>query len=426
MTSFATILRNPIPFIILALVFISLSCKKVQEDTSSNPTTSGIMLYGNPYGNTLKSFGKTADGGFYFAGYTNSSAGSNQQGFIQKTDKNGKIMWYHEYGGKHDDEFYKAHQTADGGFIAVGITSSLALDTPQLSYSAEAYVVKTDANGNPLWQKVFGGPVNGSFRDVAETPDHDFIITGDYMVTTHFTSQECLYVVKLDQNGDSLWTYKTTAFPGSFGSSVAVASDGSIGVTGVAQKNDTALPHPVFGYFSPTGKVIDPVMEFNGIFVRDDIFGASIDPIQHAKILNAPGGFIFIVGGDILPDITTYYFGSNYYYQSIIARKIDYQGNLVWNYVFNGKGNGVSFSSVIMNPDGTLLISGNVPNSSCLLNLDASGIKTSEIYLPNIGFTEGGVSVGNSYALGLNLIPTLSNHVYYFGLAIADQNGKIK
>ena len=419
-------MRNPIPCIILALVIISLSCKKIQVDTISNPTTSGIMLYSKPYGNTLESFGKTADGGFYFAGYTNSSAGSNQQGFIQKTDRNGKVEWYHEYGGKHRDEFYSVHQTSDGGFIAVGITSSLALDTPQLNYNREAYIVKTDTKGNELWQKVFGGPVNGSFLDVSETPDHNFVAAGAYFATTNFTFQECFYVVKVDQNGDSLWTYKTSAYGGSFGSSVAVASDGSIGATGTAQKNATAIPHPVFGYFSATGKVISPVIEYDSIFVRDDVFSGSIDPFQSWKILNAPGGFILIGGGDISPDITTYYFGGNYYYQSIIARKIDYHGNIIWNYVYNGKGNGVSFSSAMLNPDGSLLISGNVPNSSLLLNVDASGNKTSEIYVQGIGFTEGCVPIGNSYALGLNLIPSSSNHVYYFGLTLVDQNGKIK
>jgi hypothetical protein len=80
----------------------------------------------------------------------------------------------------------------------------------------------------------------------------------------------------------------------------------------------------------------------------------------------------------------------------------------------------------MLNPDGSLLISGNLPNSSWILNLDASGSKTSEIYVPGIGFTEGCVPVGTSYALGLNLIPSSSNHIYYFGLAITDQNGKIK
>ena len=383
------------------------------------------MLYGKPYGNTLESFGKTADGGFYFAGYTNSSAGSNQQGFIQKTDKNGKIIWYHEYGGKHNDEFYSAHQTSDGGFIAVGITSSLILDSPQLNYNTHAYIVKTDANGNPLWEKVYGGPVNGNFRDVAETPDHNFVATGAYF-TTGVTSHEWFYVVKMDQNGDSLWTYKTSTYAGSFGTSIAIANDGSIGVTGAAQKNAAAYIHPVFGYFSATGKVINPVIEYDSIITHDDVFSVSLDPYQNEKILNGPGGFILIWGGGIPPDSETYSNGGNYYYQTIIARKIDYNGNLVWNYAYSGKGNGVSLSSAMLKPDGNLLISGNLPNVSWLLNLDQSGIKTSEIYLPGIGFTEGCVLVGNSYALGLNLIPALSNQVYHFGLAIADQNGKIK
>jgi hypothetical protein len=384
------------------------------------------MFYGNPYGNTLESFGKTADGGFYFAGYTNSSAGSNQQGFIQKTDKNGKIIWYHEYGGKYDDEFVSAHQTSDGGFIAVGITSSLALYSPQLNYNTHAYIVKTDAHGNELWQKVFGGRVLDEFFDIAETPDHDFVATGYFDGVSGNEVQKWLYVVKVDQNGDSIWTRKTSSFSTSIGTSVAVTSIGGIGVTGCAQKTDTASIHPVFWYLSAAGKVINPVIEYDSIIMHDNRFQGLFDTAQHEKILNAPGGFIFIWGGGISPNSATYNIGGNYYYQSIIARKIDYNGNLVWNYAYNGKGNGVSLSDAMVNPDGSLLISGNVPNSSWLLNLDASGIKTSEIYVQGIGFAKGCVPIGNSYALGLNLVPQISSHVYYFGLAIADQNGKIK
>src|SRR6185503_1287750 len=123
-----------------------MACQKAQVDITSKPTSSGITLYGNQYGNTLQSFGKTADGGYFFSGFTLASAGSNQQGFIQKTDKNGKIEWYHEYGGKYYDKFTAAHQTSDGGFIAVGLTSSIALFSPQPNYNTHAYIVKTDAN----------------------------------------------------------------------------------------------------------------------------------------------------------------------------------------------------------------------------------------------------------------------------------------
>ena len=408
---------------ILALVLVCTACHKVQVDTKSSLTSSGIILYGNQYGNTLQSFGKTADGGYYFSGFTFASAGSNQQGFIQKTDKNGKIESYHEYGGKYLDEFIAAHQTSDGGFIAVGLTSSVALFTPQLNYNTHAYIVKIDANGNELWEKVFGGQFNDEFYDVAETPDHNFVATGFSQSITGTAIQKWLYIVKVDQNGDSIWTHKTPNFSTSIGTSIAVSSDGSIGVTGYAKKTDTSYIHPLFGYLSASGKAINPVLTFDSIVMHDDILGNSI---KNEKIISASGSFIFICGGSIFPKSFLFHSGNNYYSESVIIDKIDNNGKLIWNYSFEGQGNGVDLSDAFLTLDGSVLISGNLPNSSWILNLHTTGIKTSEIFIPGVSFAEGCAAVGDSYALGLNLVPSSSNHAFYFGLAIADQNGKIK
>ena len=383
-------------------------------------------MYGNHHGNIIESFGKTADGGFYFSGYTLATSGLFNQGFIQKTDKNGKVEWYHEYGGKYDDKFLSAHQTSDGGFIAVGITSSLALDTPQLNYNYHAYIVKTDAQGNETWQKVFGGRFYDSFWDVAETPDHNFVATGAFDGISGNNVQQWLYVVKVKQNGDSIWTCNTPQFRTSYGLSLAIANDGSIGVTGNAQKTDTSLIHPLFGYLSANGKLIKPVIVYDSIVMHNDQYDNDLNPIKYEKIISVPGGFMLICGGTIFPNTGSFPIGGNVYMQSIIVGKIDYNGSFVWSHPFTGQGNGVDFSDAFLNPDGSLLISGNVPNSAWVLNLNASGIKTSEIFIPGIGFAEGGVADGNSYALGLSLDPLTSSHSYYFGLAIADQNGKIK
>ena len=419
--------RKHISFSVLALAFTCLSCHKVQIDTSSNPTSSGIIMYGNQNGNTLESFGKTADGGYFFSGFTFASAGSNQQGFIQKTDKNGKIEWYREYGGKYKDKFIAAHQTSDGGFIAVGLTSSLALDSPQRNYNTHAYIVKTDANGTLLWQKVYGGQFNDEFYDVAETPDHYFVATGSFEGPSGTAIRQWLYIVKVDQNGDSIWTHKTPNFSISVGTSIAVTSDGGIGVTGYAKKTDTSWINPVFGCLSASGKTINPVLTFDSIVSHDDLLNNDVEPIKNEKIIITQGGFIFICGASPLPSYAYLYnILGNWYEVSIIVGKIDQKGSFAWTHSFTGQGNGLDLSDAMLNPDGSLLISANVPNAAWILNLNSSGIKTSEIFFPGISFSEGCAPVGNSYALGLNLIPSSSNHAYYFGLALADQNGKIK
>jgi len=384
-------------------------------------------MYGNQYGNKLQSFGRTVDGGYFLSGYTLASNGLNQQGFIQKTDKNGKILWYHEYGGKYLDEFLSVHQTSDGGFIAVGSTSSIPLNIPQPNYNTHAYILKTDANGQVLWQKVFGGPFNDQFYDVAETPDHSFVATGFFEGVSGTLIQKWLYIVKVDQNGDSLWTHTTSSYTLSTGTSVAICSDGIIGVTGYAKKTDTSYIHPLFASFATSGQVINPVITFDTIVMHDDLLNNSAERIKNEKLISMQDGFIFICGSSPLPspsrlDKT----GDNYFEVTIIAAKIDQKGNFGWNHAFIGHGNGVDLCDAVMNNDGSLLISVNLPDAAWLLNLNSAGTNTSEIFIPGVGFAEGCTPVDNFYALGINLIPANSSHAYYFGMAITDQNGKIK
>src|ERR1017187_5093663 len=194
-------LKIPVWVFIPCYILISFSCNKVEVNSSAS-SSSGIKFYGNQYGEILKSFGETADGGYLFGGYTNASndTGGGGQGFIQKCDKNGTPEWYQTYGGAGIvNFFYVVRQTSDGGYIAAGSTSTNGYS------SAGAYLVKTDAHGVLSWQKSFGANIYGAyFNDVKETPDHGFVAVG----FSYAIDENPLIVVKTDKNGNSLWTKK--------------------------------------------------------------------------------------------------------------------------------------------------------------------------------------------------------------------------
>lgn len=395
------------------------------------------MFYGNQHGNVLGSFGQTADGGYYFAGYTASSAGSSEQGFIQKTDKKGKIEWYQEYGGKYYENFMAVHQASDGGFIAVGNTSSISLDSPRLNYNNNAYIVKTDSHGNLLWQKAFGDKHNDCFIDASETPDHDIVAVGYTQKISNSPLQSQFYVVKMNQNGDSLWSYSSNnLFYGSC-TSVAITPGGNIGVAGYAKKTDTLYSHPVFVYLNAKGELINPIKFFDNIYCSDESVNQfSSSPARCEKILSTTGGFIYTCTGNLQLSPGGYLIGGNFYVHSLFTGKIDYNGNFLWRNEFDGEGGGVEMSDVQLNMDGSFMISGNIVSpyvpgsfsnfSAWILNINATGGKTSELLIPGVQFVEGAVFNNDNYTFGFNRIPSSSNHAYYFGLAITDNNGKVK
>ena len=56
-------------------------------------------------------------------------------------------VWTRTYGGAANDGFRSVIKTLDGGFLAVGYTYSFG------DNDANVYAVKTDAEGDLVWQK---------------------------------------------------------------------------------------------------------------------------------------------------------------------------------------------------------------------------------------------------------------------------------
>jgi hypothetical protein len=92
-----------------------------------------------------------------------------------KTDANGNELWNKTYGasGLSFDWGNSVVETATGGFIIAGVKNAMGLPP-----DAEGWLIKTDANGNKLWDKTFGGIGSDSFNSVSHTKDGGYIMTG--------------------------------------------------------------------------------------------------------------------------------------------------------------------------------------------------------------------------------------------------------
>src|SRR4051812_2493665 len=62
--------------------------------------------------------------------------------------------------------------TADGGYILAGMTNTADPN------DCNSYVMKTDAGGNKLWEKVYGGSKVDYPYSMIEASDGNYIITG--------------------------------------------------------------------------------------------------------------------------------------------------------------------------------------------------------------------------------------------------------
>ncbi|HEY9115731.1 MAG TPA: T9SS type A sorting domain-containing protein [Bacteroidales bacterium] len=165
---------------------------------------------------------QTNDGGYIITGEVVVS-GNLIDLWLIKTDSDGNYDWSKIYGGTRFDKGYSVQQTTDGGYIVTGYTGSFGA-----GYN-DAWLLKTDAAGDTLWTKTFGGFDNDYGYSVQQTTDGGYFITG---VSYSFGFGSGVYLVKTDASGDILWTKN---YEGGQGKSGQQTSDGGYIITGWAE-----------------------------------------------------------------------------------------------------------------------------------------------------------------------------------------------
>jgi len=140
----------------------------------------------------------TDDEGYVVVGrrdFPNDTRGSRDIWLI-KTDANGNELWNKTYAGQYDDEGSCVKQTIDGGYIFTGI------------YNSKLCLFKTDEYGDELWNKTYGDEY-GWGHSIQQTNDNGYIITGTYENDPGY-----LWILKTDINGTLEWEKKIPSEPG--------------------------------------------------------------------------------------------------------------------------------------------------------------------------------------------------------------------
>ncbi len=126
-------------------------------------------------------------------------SGSNDNVFIIKTDINGNLLWEEEHPSGAIAFGEGIAEIPTGGFYIAGITNAIG------NGGLDVLAMKVDASGQLLWAKGFGRSGNELGYDVDVMPDGGAIFTGSAFKadTSNFRD---LVLIRTDTDGDTLWT----------------------------------------------------------------------------------------------------------------------------------------------------------------------------------------------------------------------------
>jgi hypothetical protein len=188
------------------------------------------VRFARTYGGTNYDFAssvqQTSDGGYIMAGYTESFGAGNNDIFLINTDANGDVQWAKTYGGTGEDRVFSVQQTSDGGYIVAGWTRSFGAGGDDI------ILIKTDANGNIIWARTYGGTNDDRASSVQQTSDGGYIVAG---WTRSFGSGGDILLIKMDANGNVIWAKTFGGTDHDYAHSVQQTSDGGYIVAGLTR-----------------------------------------------------------------------------------------------------------------------------------------------------------------------------------------------
>lgn len=301
--------------------FVVTGAKKPQYSPSTICSTDLYVLRTDSFGNELwkRGFGGfnceegrgvclTPDNFLMVTGCVNcGSYGPNDsQSWLLKLNMDGDTVWSKQYGGTEREWFNAVCMATDGGYIMAGRTNSWGQG------SADMWFVKTDTDGNIVWDRTFDVLGEAWANDILPTADGGYIVAGS--MCAGLCNQSVL--VKLDQNGDVEWSEQYPALGSSNGFSVKQNFDLGYVFTGFTDQYMRTVRTNQFG--TVIWEKIDSIP-------GNILWGSSID-------ISSVDQSILVTGMNIFPYETFGPLGHSTAY----VTKLDQNGSRIWTNEYGG------------------------------------------------------------------------------------------
>ena len=141
---------------------------------------------------------ETSDGGYLLTGLTR-DANDNADVLLVKYDEFGKVVWSKTYGSPEYDKGYGLGELKGGGYI-------ISAKTNIVDPAGDWWIIRTDENGDSLWTKKIGDMGTDIPYKVIPTDDGNFVVAGQvYGMYSCTIKNHDGYIIKLNPNGNEIW-----------------------------------------------------------------------------------------------------------------------------------------------------------------------------------------------------------------------------
>ncbi len=277
----------------------------------------GNLEWAKKYNGGLYAVQQTPTNGYIATGMTHIFGAGGQDVYLIKTDSNGDTLWTKTYGGPLNEWGYSIIVTLDSGYVIAAYTTSFGVGL------CDVYIIRTNSNGDTIWTRTIGNTAEyAGATAIINTTDGNFAITG---TTTLGGTDDNVFLVKLNQNGDTLWTSTYGGNNSDYSKDLIQTSDGGYAITGLT--NSYAAGGQADVYFIKTDSL--------GIFEWSKTYGSNYVDEGYIIRQTADGGYIiagrmqsYNGGGGSCPP-----FGPCY---DVYLIRTDNIGDTLWTRMYGG------------------------------------------------------------------------------------------
>ncbi|MBL7962668.1 MAG: T9SS type A sorting domain-containing protein [Flavobacteriales bacterium] len=182
------------------------------------------------------------DGTYWLTGNRIPLAGGDRDGVLMCLTNTGDTCWVRAFGGPGFEVLNGACATSDGGALLVGNRNGTQNDV---------YAVRVDANGDSLWTRTYGAVGTTEYGiGVRPTLDGGFIVFG-YKVLAGNNAD--MYLLKLDSQGNQQWQRNYGSPWSDNAGFVEQLPDGRFALAGGQRPSSVAAHRPVFYLLNSAG-----------------------------------------------------------------------------------------------------------------------------------------------------------------------------